>query len=50
MINTGIGGSFQTGQGEQFATPKAFKNKKTITIRKVLKELVQQEIKNFKNI
>lgn len=45
------GSSFGAGSGEQFATPKAFKNNKKMVIRKsFLKELIQTEIKKFKNI
>lgn len=43
------GASFNKGSGEQFATPKAFKNNKRMLIRKsFLKELIQTEIKNLK--
>lgn len=45
------GATFNKGGGEQFATPKAFSKNKRMLIRKsFLKELVQTEIKNFKNI
>lgn len=45
------GASFGAGSGEQFASTKAFKNKKPMVIRKsFLKELIQTEIKKFKNI
>lgn len=44
------GSSFSTGNGEQFATPKAFGKNKRMTIRKsFLKELIQKEIKVLKN-
>jgi len=43
------GASFQSGQGEQYASPKAFSKGKRMTIRKsFLKELIQKEIKNIK--
>ena len=47
---TNIGGSnFSNGDGEQYATPKAFGKNKRLTFRKsFLKELIQQEIKNIK--
>jgi hypothetical protein len=45
------GASFGNGSGEQVGTPKAFKNNKKMVIRKsFLKELIQTEIKKFKNI
>lgn len=43
------GASFQSGQGEQYASPKAFSKGERMTIRKsFLKELIQKEIKNIK--
>ncbi len=48
VTNNG-GASFNSGSGEQFATPKAFKNNKRMTLKKsFLKELIQTEIKNLK--
>ena len=46
-----MGGSCcSTGEGEQFASPKAFgKNKRMIIRKSFLKELIQKEIKVLKN-
>jgi len=45
------GASFGGEGGEQFPTSKAFENNKKMVIRKsFLKELIQEEIKKYKNI
>lgn len=39
MSGTGGGASFNAGTGEQYATPKAFKKKKSMKLKEILKEI-----------
>ncbi len=48
MNNTGTGGTFNVGTGEQHASPNAFGKKKLLIRKSFLKELIQTELRNFK--